>query len=148
MKKSVIILIALIYVVSIALVSFFGLQFKVFEEVIPVERIEILNEPDDYLAKPNENGEGEVQVPYVFIEPNANGEYVYQLDYHVYPDDATNKKVNFSFDAETTKGVTISEDGLVRFDTSVEGYSQYVTVYITPNDGGDFKTQFIIALLY
>ena len=147
MKKSVIILIALIYVVAIALVSFFGLQFKVFEEVIPVEKIEILNEPDDYLEKPNENGEGSVQVPYVFIKPNANGEYVYQLNYHVYPDDASNKKVNFSFDESTTKGVTISEDGLVKFDTSVEGYSQYVTVYITPADGGDFKTQFIIALL-
>ena len=146
MKKSVIILIALIYVVAIALVSFFGLQFKVFEEVIPVEKIEILNEPDDYMEKPSESGEGTVQVPYVFIKPNANGEYVYQLNYHVYPDDATNKTVDFSFDESTTKGVTISEDGLVKFDTSVEGYSQYVTVYITPADGGDFKTQFIIAL--
>ena len=43
MKKSVVVLIALIYILSIALVSFFGLQYKVFEEVIPVERVEILN---------------------------------------------------------------------------------------------------------
>ena len=146
MKKSVVILIALIYVVAIALVSFFGLQFKVFEEVIPVEKIEILNEPDDYLTKWSEELQADVEIPYVFIKPNANGEYVYQLDYHVYPDDATNKKVNFAYDTETTKGVTITEDGLVTFDTSVEGFSQYVTVYITPADGSDFKTQFIIAL--
>ena len=41
MKKSVVIIIALIYVASVALVSFLGLQFKVFEEVVPVESIEI-----------------------------------------------------------------------------------------------------------
>ena len=44
MKKSVIILIAIIYVASIALVSFFGLKFKVFEEVVPVESVKILDE--------------------------------------------------------------------------------------------------------
>ena len=44
MKKSVVILIALIYVVSIALVSFFGLQFKTFNPIVyttsmPVDRM-------------------------------------------------------------------------------------------------------------
>ena len=43
MKKSVIVLIAIIYVAAIGLVSFYGLKFKVFEEVVPVESIELLN---------------------------------------------------------------------------------------------------------
>jgi hypothetical protein len=134
-------------VVAIALVSFFGLQFKVFEEIVPVEKIEILNKDLEYEYM---EADGSTTIkkdkPYVFIKPNANGEYVYQIDYHVYPDNATNKKVDFSFDQATTKGVTVSEDGLVRFDTSVEGYSKAVTIYITPNDNGDFKTQITIAI--
>ena len=44
MKKSVVILIAIIYVTSIALVSFFGRAYKVFNEVIDVQSIESLNE--------------------------------------------------------------------------------------------------------
>ena len=49
MKKSVVILILVIYLVSVALVSFFGLQYKTFDEVIYTESIEFLN--DDIKTK-------------------------------------------------------------------------------------------------
>ena len=70
MKKSVVILIAIIYVASIALVSFFGLQFKVFEEVIPVESVEILNDG----LKHNDTWGN-----YVTVSPDASGEWHYQI---------------------------------------------------------------------
>ena len=44
MKKSVIILIAIIYLASVALVSFYGLQPKMFDEVVYVDSIEFLND--------------------------------------------------------------------------------------------------------
>ena len=44
MKKSVVILIAIIYIASIALVSFFGLQLKSFDEIIYSTGIDLLNE--------------------------------------------------------------------------------------------------------
>ena len=145
MKKSVIILIALIYVVSIALVSFFGLQFKVFEEEIYVERIEIQNsyvynnqQYPKYKAETNPDTGETTQVPYFIIEPNANGERVFQIEYRVYPDNATNGKALFSID-DSIQGVSVSEDGLVRFEKSGAA-----TVYITPADGSDFMTKIII----
>ena len=138
MKKSVVILIALIYVVSIALVSFFGLQFKVFNEIIPVESIELLNKPTDYQEKTNsETGELEI-IPYFVISPNANGERVFQIEVRVHPDDATDKKVEYSYDTSKTF-VTVSEDGLVRFERAGA-----VTVYITPADNSDVKIKLII----
>lgn len=104
MKKAVIIIIVLIYIASVALVSFFGLQFKVFEEVIPVERIEITNEGQKY---------SETQGDYIVIRPDADGDRRVKIDYHVYPENASNTKVDFAY--EEVEGVTVSEDGLVTF---------------------------------
>lgn len=105
MKKSVVILILIIYIASIALVSFFGLDFKVFEEVIPVERVEILNPGLKY----NERWGN-----YIVIRPDADGAMRYQIDYRVYPDEATEQSVSFAYDKQT-QCATVSELGLVEF---------------------------------
>ena len=99
MKKAVIIIIVLIYVASVALVSFFGLQFKVFEEVIPVERIEITNEGQKY---------SETQGDYIVTHERR-----VKIDYHVYPENASNTKVDFAY--EEVEGVTVDEHGIVTF---------------------------------
>ena len=104
MKKSVVIIIALIYVASIALVSFFGLQFKVFEEVIPVERVEITNEGQKY---------SETLGDYIVIYPNEKGERRVKIDYHVYPNDASNTTVDFAY--EEVDYATVDEYGVVTF---------------------------------
>ena len=109
MKKSVIILIGVIYVCAIAVVSFFGLQFKVFNEIVPVEKIEILNEG----LKTFDNGSEKYY--YVVISTDENGECKYKIDYRVYPDNATDTKVSFSYDSQTNPHVTIDETGLVAF---------------------------------
>ena len=107
MKKSVIILIALIYVASVALVSFFGLQFKIFEEIISVERVEITNENQKY---------SEQQGDYVVIRPNEKGEWVYQIKYRVFPDNATNSDVDFAY--EDVSYASVDENGIVTFTSS------------------------------
>ena len=104
MKKPVVILIALIYIASVALVSFFGLQFKVFEEVIPVERVEITNEGQKNSAQHGD---------YLVIYPDANGERRVKIDYHVYPDNATNTAVDFAY--EEVDYATVDEYGVVTF---------------------------------
>ncbi len=86
MKKSVVILIALIYVSAIALVSFFGLQFKVFDQIIPVESVEILNEGL------KESGEWGKYTP-VMLDSNGNAEYTIQT--RILPDDASNKVITY-----------------------------------------------------
>ena len=112
MKKSVIILIGIIYLASIALVSFFGLKFKVFEEIIPVERVEIL---DDTLKPGNENFDF-----YKVIELDSDGKGRYQIKYRVYPDNATNQEVDFILtpmnSGDDSVPATIDENGVVIFD--------------------------------
>ena len=89
MKKSVVILIALIFIASVVSVSFFGLQFKTFEEIVYVESIELLDEN----LKVDENGD-----KYVVIRPDENGERKYQIKYRVHPDNATDDGVRFAYD--------------------------------------------------
>ena len=81
MKKSVVILIALIYVASIAVVSFFGLQFKIFDEVVPVSTIEILNKN----LKTQEDG-----TPYAVVRLDENKRAQFLIEYKVTPENATN----------------------------------------------------------
>ena len=46
MKKSTLIMIAIVYIASIVLISLFGMKSVVYNEVIPVTKIECLNETD------------------------------------------------------------------------------------------------------
>ena len=121
MKKSVVILIAIIYIAAIALVSFFGLQHLVLEETVYVQRIAILNE--DVKIDPVD---GSI---YVVIYLDENKEAKYQIQYRVYPDNATNQNVDFSYDKQVPN-VTVDENGLVKFT----GPSA-VTVTLDPQDG-------------
>ena len=128
MKKSVVILIAIIYIVSIALVSFFGLQYLNFFEIVYTEDIELL----DDAIKTNSAGE-----KYVVIYKDADGEYTYQIQYRVHPDNAKNRDVYFVYDEEKAEqlSITVSEDGLVKFTRKGT-----ITVTIIAADGSGAKT--------
>ena len=104
MKKSVVILIALIYIAAIALVSFFGLQFKVFEEVVPVDSIEITNEGQKYSPS---------QGDYIILFPNEKGERRLKIDYRINPDNASNTEVDFAY--EQSHVASVDEYGVVTF---------------------------------
>ena len=121
MKKSVVILIALIFIASVVAVSFFGLQFKTFNEVVYVESIEIL---EDNLKT---NPEGQ---KYVVIRPDENGVRQYQIKYRVHPDNATDDSVTFVYDKQNTN-VSVDENGVVTF---AKGGTS-VTVQVKANDG-------------
>ena len=117
MKKSVVILIAIIYISSIALVSFFGLRHKTFNEIVYVERVEILNE--NYSI--DDNGE-----KYITVRDSNQ----FQLEWRVYPDNATNKEVDFVYDTTNTK-FTVDENGIVTCSTGKGA----ITVQIVSKDG-------------
>ena len=119
MKKSVVILIAIIYIASIALVSFFGLQLKTFNEVVYSTSIELLNE-DIGLDKNGNN--------YAMAEKGEDGIWRYQLQWRVHPDNVTNDGVTFSYDNQNNT-VFIDEDGVITFTQK-----GVVTVEILPKD--------------
>jgi len=122
MKKSVVILIAIIYVLAIALVSFFGLQFKMFEQIIPVETLEILNEG---LLQSEKWGR------YTVVNlVGGNGEF--RIEYRVHPDDATNKTLDFKPTVVTGSDtvldhVSVGENGVV----TINGLTEFAVVKIT-----------------
>ena len=120
MKKSVVILIALIFIASVVCVSFFGLQFKTFDEIVYVSSIELLDED----LKTNDQGE-----KYVVISPDEKGERKYQIKYRVHPDNATDDGVIFAYDEENTIA-TVDENGLVAFNKK-----GVLTVQIVAKDG-------------
>ncbi len=124
MKKSVIILIAIIYLASVALVSFYGLQPKLFDEVVYVDRIEFLNED----IKPKDDG-----TLYAVIRgADSDGLWRYQIEYRAYPDNATDKTVDYTILSPQPNVEIDEETGLVTFKKR-----GVVTIMLKPRDGSD-----------
>ena len=116
MKKSVVILIAIIYVASIALVTFFGLKHNTFFDDILVEEVKITNEGIKY----TKDG-----LKYAVL---LNGETQYQIEYTVLPENAVNKDVTFIGESSSA---TVDENGLVTFTNNIGS----IIVYVYSQDG-------------
>lgn len=98
MKKSVFAIIAVVYVASIVLISLFGMKAVVYNEVIPVTAIECLNETDSKSEVYYSGDIKVIKVPFVGVgdAENLSGTMV-QIVQRVYPDNASNKIVKYSY---------------------------------------------------
>lgn len=129
MKKSVVILIGLIYAASIVLVSFFGLQYKKFNEIVYVSSVEVINEPHK-IATDKETGE-QIKTYFVYRD-DATGLRTFQIEWRVEPiETVTNKNVKFIYTEDPRFYVT--ETGQVVFS---EG-GVVANIQIVPEDGSD-----------
>ena len=117
MKKSVIILIAVIYIASIALVTFFGLKHNTFFEDKKVTSVSIVNEGIKYTR----DGEKYIVIPL--------GDTTFQIEYEVGPEDASNKNVTFVADEQSTIA-TVDQNGLVTFNKNGS-----IILYVMASDG-------------
>lgn len=125
MKKSVILLIALIYLAALLFVGFLGRNPKVFEEVIPVERVEIVYSDSDEVQFNQTFGN------YIVIKPDSEGRAQYQVNYKVYPKNATTDSIIFQIEAKPADCATIDEkSGLLVF--TKQGM---VKVFVVAEDG-------------
>lgn len=109
MKKSTIIMIAVVYVASIIFISLFGMRAIIFKEIIPVTRVECINTTDDKVTVTESNGSKVLNI--AFTEPgrldsngNPQGTFVY-INVRVYPDNATNQNVIFVYNETSAVGV-------------------------------------------
>lgn len=134
MKKSVVVLIGIIYIAAIALVSFFGLQAKVFNDFVYVSSIEILNEG---MRVNEETGE-----KYAIVRPDENGKRAYQIEYRVGPDNASNQEVEFAYDKNNSASISIDSNGVVTFPNA--GTS--IKVYLIAKDGSDVQSETITLI--
>ncbi len=103
MKKSVILLILVVYIASLCIVGFFGIKLRIYDEVVKVEKIECVTQSESIIKT-----EGNPDLAFLFndgIEYYAG--YFYSeglsvtLAFSVYPDNATNKNIEFIADAST-----------------------------------------------
>lgn len=121
MKKSVVILIAVIYIMAVVLVSFFGIQAELLEETVYVNKIEIINKDATYAD------DGVTKKVDIYFNGKDTAEY--QLQWRVDPTNASNQKVFFNYD-KTRTFVSVDENGLVTFVRPGT-----ITITITPQDG-------------
>ena len=127
MKKSVVILIAIIYVSAIVLVSYLGLREQSFNDITYPESLVIDNQYEII------NGE-----KYITATMNDDGTGSLQLMCRILPEDANNTKIIYAFDdPKYANYITISEDGLITIANSAlldlleMGYQVDFTINIT-----------------
>lgn len=118
MKKSVAILIGIIYIVSIVIVGFFGLKIKGYDTTTYVTEVAFVG--DDVSTM--DDGTKLIVIDY------SEG-LTYQLQWKVSPDDATHPEVRFGYDETTTVG-EVNQEGLITF------YKKgVISVFIHSTDG-------------
>ena len=133
MKKSVVIVIALIYVAAIALVSFIGLNPKIYNQNVYVEGINVTS--DHQIEK----YQGEDAI-YFLNEFKADGTRTVKLDCEVRPDNATDKKINFVLDKDDTFA-TVDENGLI---TITEPGTYVFPVFIVSDENPTISRKIVI----
>lgn len=147
MRKSVILLIGIIFIASVVVINFFGMKMAVYNEVVQVETVKCLNENDPENNVEIDTFESKKLIKVKFGEP-ANKDSLtgtmLQLEYRVYPDNASNKEVKFVYAATTPnvefyKNADGKETGLILFYgltfftleiISIDGRGISETVYI------------------
>ena len=137
MKKATLMLIAVVYVASIVVISVLGLKSVVYNRVVPVQKIECINEPDENVDVAYQDGKKLIKVKY--IDTNT----MIQLYWRVLPDDATNKEVRFVYDRNSSRvhfeKINGKENGLVFFSGKV-----VLNVRIMAADGSRVYTEVVL----
>ena len=130
MRKSVAILIGIIYIVSIVIVGFFGLKIKGYDTTTYVSEVAFVG--DDIRVV--DDGTKQIVIEY------SEG-LTYQLQWKVSPDDATHPEVRFGYD-ETTNVGEVNQDGLITF------YRQgVISVFIHSTDGSS-KNDYVKVIAF
>ena len=132
MKKSVTLIVFAVYVLSIVVVGFFGMQISFFEERSYALQVVCLNE--DVIVQ----NDGRKTIMFNFVA-DEEGSMKYQLAWRVLPDTTTNKEVKFYYNPSTK--FSVSDKGVVTFFTNV-----IATIQIVTQDGSNKKeeVQFIV----
>lgn len=136
MKKTSLILIAIIYIASIVMISVFGMSTVVYNEVIPVTSIECINQTDNKSTVIEKDGIKQIKIKFTEAgnAEDLSGTLL-QLEWRVLPDNATNKSVKFIYnknrtDVEFATDEAGNELGLLLFKKKT-----FLTLRIMATDG-------------
>ena len=158
MKKTIVIIILAVYVASIAVVNFFGLEIKMFDGITYVESIQcdtvtVQNEDPVELYATSYIGEKR-DVPlfvFDFIPAKSGTEYTeedesivtnpnaVQINYEVFPHLADDAGVKYEFDEAAMKGFVVYHELSRSFIFLKPG--QIFTITVKATDGSNVSTQ-------
>lgn len=126
MKKSTLILIAIVYIASIVLISIFGMKSVVYNEIIPVTEIKCLNETDRNSTVKYNGDTKIIEVAFGgYNEENPLAGTTLTIIWRVLPDNASNKGVKFVYDESFNDRVEFVKDdegnelGMIIFKSKV-----------------------------
>ena len=152
MKKTIVIVILVVYVASIAVVNFFGLAIKEFDGVEYVQEIKcnsitVMNENPKTYGVDKINDDGLPEYRFDFIdgkytsdpESLASNPNAVRIDYEVLPHTADGSKIDLIFE----------EKPYVHFDEETKTFvflrnNRSLTVTLVSTDGSNVKTTIVI----
>ena len=158
MKKTIVIVILVVYIASIAVVNFFGLESEVFDGITYVSEIQcnsvtVQNEnPVVVESKQSLGGKSlfifdfvpaDEENPYTEdAESIINNPNAVQINYEVLPHLADETGVKFEYDQETNAGAVVFHE-LSRTFVFLKP-NRAITVTIRATDGSDVSTQIVL----
>ncbi len=139
MKKSIIVLISSIYILSILFIGFFGMKMTSYNESIYPTEIKIENVVGaTYKMQAN----GMQVITYNFKEGVDEKQNVFSIIYHVYPDTTTDRSISYSYDKDNAPISKIDDKNNV-WVTGRGGTSITISVNSRPT----IKTEFYLLVL-
>ena len=147
MRKSTLIVIAIIYVASIVVVSVFGLKAIVFDEVVPVLSIECVNKTENNIQVEEVSGTKTIYMQYVG-EGNVEEQTgtILQLECRVLPDNATNKEVRYVYSRDQYPQVEIYQINGRETGTIIFRGPALLSLRIYSTDGTNVYTEVTISV--
>ena len=153
MKKTIVIVILVVYIASIAVVNFFGLSIKEFNGVEYVQEIEcksitVLNGNDERVEQHNKDAaEGEIpEFRFNFIpgeytmdpESLATNPNRIRLNYKVLPPTADGSQITFEYDEEGWAGIAYFDEA--RQEIVFLKKLKRITITLKSTDGSNVST--------
>ena len=158
MKKTIVIIILLIYIASIAVVNFFGLEVKVFDGITYVESIQCntitLRNENPVTLSPKQTLAGKPLFIFDFVPAPEDQPYsdddesiianpnAIQINYEVLPHLADETGVKFEYDTEAMEGAVVFHELSHTFVFLKP--NKVITVTIKATDGSNKSTQICI----
>lgn len=155
MKKTIVIIILAVYIASIAIVNFFGLEVKVFDGITYVTNIQCetvtLHNEDSKELTPSQRLTGDIPLfEFVFIPAPDGQEYTdspesiinnpnaIELNYVVIPYNADETSVKFEYDEESMQGLAVFREDIRTIVFLKPG--KIFTITIKATDGSEKST--------
>ena len=158
MKKTIVIILLVVYIASIAVVNFFGLEVKIFDGVTYVQGIQcnsitVQNETPVTVESKQMRGEKPLFIfdfvpadednPYTAdAESIINNPNAVQINYEVLPHLANETSVKFEYDEQTNEGAVVFHELSKTFVFLKP--NRAITVTIRATDGSNVSTQIVL----